>query len=58
VARRPVAKRETFTVETLAAKRPGTGVSPMHYWELLGEPASRDYAADETIDEKLTGFKA
>jgi len=58
VARRPVAKGETFTVETLAAKRPGTGVSPMHYWELLGEPASRDYAADEAIDEKTTGFNA
>jgi len=54
VARRPIAKGEIFTSEMLAAKRPGTGVSPMRYWELLGETAARDYASDEEIDEKTT----
>jgi len=58
VARRSIAKGEPFTTQTLAAKRPGTGVSPMHYWKLLGQPASRDYTADERIDERSIDSEA
>ena len=50
VAARPVAKGECFTAENLVAKRPGSGISPLHYWEWLGRPAARDYAEDEVID--------
>ena len=39
-----------FTPENLTAKRPGGGRSPFDYWDLLGRPAPRDYAADEAID--------
>ena len=49
VAARPIAKGEPFTPENLTAKRPGTGVSPLRYWEYLGRVADRDYAADEVI---------
>lgn len=38
-----------FTPDNLGSKRPGNGMSPMHFWELLGEKASREYAADELI---------
>ena len=34
----------------LAAKRPGTGISPLFYWEQLGRKAERDYAEDEAIE--------
>lgn len=50
VARRPIAAGEPFTADMLTAKRPGTGLSPMNYWRLLGQPAPRPYEADEVIE--------
>ncbi len=41
---------EEFTPENLAIKRPGGGISPLRYWELLGRKAVRDFAADEVIE--------
>jgi N,N'-diacetyllegionaminate synthase len=49
VAARPVAKGEIFTEENLAVKRPGTGISPMRWYELIGNRADRDYEKDEMI---------
>ncbi len=49
VAARPVARGEVFTPDNLTVKRPGTGISPLRYWEFLGRPADREYAADEVI---------
>ncbi len=34
----------------LTAKRPGGGLSPMRFWDIVGTPALRDYSADERID--------
>ena len=51
VAARPIAAGETLTADCMTAKRPGGGVSPMHYWDLLGTPARRAYAADEALDQ-------
>lgn len=50
VAAREIARGEPFTVDNLTVKRPGGGVAPILYWETVGRPASRDYAADEVID--------
>lgn len=50
VALRPIAAGERFTTENLGAKRPGSGVSALHYWEYIGKPAGRGYAADEQVD--------
>jgi N-acetylneuraminate synthase len=41
---------EILTEENLAVKRPGTGLSPMGYWDLLGGTAQRDYQRDEPIE--------
>lgn len=49
VAARAIAKGELFSEQNLAAKRPGTGISPMRLDELLGHPAARCFAPDEQI---------
>lgn len=49
IAARAVRKGEVWTGENLTCKRPGTGLSPLLYWEFLGKPADRDYAADELV---------
>ncbi len=50
VAARPIASGEIFTEENLAIKRPGTGISPMRWYEMLGKKSNRPYAEDELID--------
>ena len=49
VAARSIRKGETFTVENLTIKRPGTGISPMRWDEILKMKASRDFYKDEII---------
>ena len=49
VAALPIRAGEAFTAANLTLKRPGTGVSPIFYYEYLGRPAPRDFAADEVI---------
>ncbi len=50
VAARPIAKGEVFSAATLTAKRPGTGISPMRWDEVIGRRAIRDFSADELIE--------
>lgn len=50
VAGRPIKAGETFDEHNLAVKRPGTGISPMRWDEILGRKAARDFAADELIE--------
>jgi len=49
VAARPIAAGEVFSNENLAAKRPGTGISPMRWDEVIGKRAKRNFAVDELI---------
>jgi N-acetylneuraminate synthase len=49
VALQAICKGEPFTSENLGAKRPGTGISPIRYWEFLEKRATRDYGVDEAI---------
>ena len=35
----------------MTVKRPGTGASPVLYWEYLGRTATRDYQAEDIIGE-------
>ena len=50
VAIRPIARGDVFGENNMAVKRPGTGLSPMRWDEVLGRQAQRNYAADEQID--------
>jgi len=49
VAAVPIRCGELFSADNLTCKRPGDGLSPMHYWRLLGQAASRDFDRDEPI---------
>ena len=41
---------ELFSAGNLTVKRPGTGISPMHWDGLIDRPATRSYVSDELID--------
>lgn len=51
VARREIRSGDSFTEDNLTTKRPGTGISPMKWHEILGQAASRDYQSDEIIEQ-------
>lgn len=50
VASRRIMTGEVFAEDNLCVKRPGTGISPMRWDDMLGRTATRNYAADELID--------
>ena len=50
VARRNIQEGEILTEENLAVKRPGTGINPMQWMEVLGTRAVRDFKEDELIE--------
>jgi len=49
VASRDIKKGEKFTRDNLAVKRPGNGINPMRWDEIMGSIAQKDYAEDELI---------
>ena len=59
---RPVARKSLFatvaiaagspiSADAITAQRPGTGMSPMQLWDLTGQPAARDYAPGDPIEQ-------
>ncbi len=50
VAARKIAAGEKFSPENITARRPGTGISPMRWDEVMGHVATRGYAAGEVIE--------
>lgn len=50
VANQEIKAGELFTDQNVTTKRPGTGISPMRWDEVLGRIASRNFAADELIE--------
>jgi N,N'-diacetyllegionaminate synthase len=51
VAKTKIKKGEIYTTENITTKRPGSGISPMRWHEILGSRANRDYEEDELIEE-------
>ena len=50
VAASDIKEGEEFTEENLTVKRPGTGISPMRWNEMIGRKAGKDYKTDEIIN--------
>lgn len=49
VALTDIRKGEKFCEENVTVKRPGNGVSPMLWDDVMGKPAPRDFVCDEPI---------
>lgn len=50
VAKTEIKKGDFFTEENITVKRPGNGISPMKWFDVLGTRAIRDFAEDELIE--------
>lgn len=49
VAAKPIKKGETFTKDNLTVKRPGEGISPMKWDQIIGTKADKNYREDDFI---------
>lgn len=50
VASKNIAEGETFTEQNLTVKRPGTGISPMRWEDILGKKAQKSFQEDDLIE--------
>ena len=49
VAAKNIKKGEKFTIRNLAIKRPGSGISPMNFFKVIGKTAKKNFNYDELI---------
>lgn len=50
VASRKIKKGEIFCENNISTKRPGNGISPMRWMEIIGKNCNRDFEKDEMIE--------
>jgi len=50
VVKKTIKKGELFTEDNLTVKRPGAGISPMEWDDIIGKSANREYEMDELIE--------
>ncbi len=51
VASKVIAAGDLFSEHNLTIKRPGSGMSPYRYWDLINRPATKDYQVGDLIIE-------
>ena len=51
IARTAIKAGEIFTEDNITTKRPGSGINPMRWFELLGKEAKHDYEEDYLIEK-------
>ena len=50
IAKRNIKKGEKFSADNLICKRPGNGISPMYWYDVIGKIAEKDFEEDELIE--------
>lgn len=50
IAKIDIKQGDIFTEDNITTKRPGSGISPMRWNEVIGQRAIRDFMADELIE--------
>ena len=50
VAKNPIKKGEAFSEYNLTVKRPGTGISPMKWDEVIGKKSNKDFQLEDLIE--------
>lgn len=50
VAKKRIKAGEQFSEQNITVKRPGTGISPMRWFDVIGKTAKRDFNEDELIE--------
>jgi len=50
VAKTDIKKGDLFSVDNITTKRPGNGISPMKWYNVLGTVADKNYSEDDLIE--------
>jgi sialic acid synthase SpsE len=50
IASQDIAEGESFSKENITTKRPGTGINPMEWNNVMGTPAKKSFKKDELIE--------
>lgn len=50
VAKTDIKKGDIFTEKNIGIKRPGNGISPMRWEEVIGKVAKKDFEEDEILE--------
>lgn len=50
IAKKNINKGDIFDVNNITVKRPGSGISPMRWYDVIGSKAKKDFKEDELIE--------